>query len=172
MSIIFQLFHADDLQILTPENLLKLKLVIRQQVSSHSEALGPSLSTILEIPPNTPPQLADALRKRVHEVFQQLTGRPPRNPSIPLAPSRSIPEQLFEPDELDALGEQGRTILEWAISCEVADFVRYNTLEAIKDYVYAEFSKFAEIAGQRPKGPDTKYSPFNQSSPLYRLHNW
>jgi hypothetical protein len=177
MSIIFQLFSADDLKVLQPDKFEELTGAIlgelRKSPSQVRQVLGVDRSPRLMIPQDTPQQLKDALRRRIHQVFQQLTSRPPRNPSRALEPARAIDEQLFEPDELAMLDAQKRLILQWAIHCEVAylerSFEQYKALKDWKDRYHTEFSRI--MNGQRPKGPDTNYSPFNPGSPLYRFYN-
>lgn len=177
MSIIFQLFSADDLKMLRPEEFTTLTDKILDELRRSSpeikQILGVSRPPKLEIAQDTPQQLKDALRKRIHEVFQQLTSRLPRHPSRSLEPARPIDEQLFDPDELGLLDAQKKRILEWAIHCEVAyleqSLERYNALKDWKDRYHDTFSQITD--GQRPKGPDTSYSPFNPGGPLYRFYN-
>jgi hypothetical protein len=172
MTVIFQLFCAEDLQKLCPDQLEGLRSTI-QQVFSDTKAISqtaqgrPALS--LEISTDTNPptsanpqlteQIKEALNKRFHEVSQQLK-------SSQLNPSQFDFEKLrrrhFNEDE-DEKKKEG-TILSWAISCEVNNFKFYDRLLSAGEAAYRFF--FQET-GQRPKGPDSLYSPFYPQHPLY-----
>jgi hypothetical protein len=205
MSVIFQLFCAEDLKKLSDTQLNELKELITQEVKDSQD---PSLDASLEISrliqnehmqrllpgtsPPTPgtydppititisptqaveiPQTALAtLRKRLSEVFQQLTSAPPHgsssSPTSPMLTPTELLDQLLSPEDFAKLaataGNEGYKILAWALTCELANFKIYGALQSVKQR--AE-EKYMEFTGQRPKGPDSLYSPFYPLSPLY-----
>jgi hypothetical protein len=177
MSVIFQLFCAEDLQQLTYLQLQELKTAVvnalegdtpdntlaQNYASYHLRAPQPlSLQISLNTTPSpdTPPQVREAFNKRFHEVSHQLTS-----------PRLKLPQQHFNFQAL--LSQRNNTasaeealILEWAISCEVNNFEFYKRLLRARKEAYEWFFK---EKGQRPKGPDSPYSPFNPLHPLYNL---
>ena len=211
MSVIFQLFHAEDLKQLTPTQLEDLKQIVRQEVINsrdtllnaslaianhinrrHMQGLLPASYPTAAGPPsavnisqlsatNLDQRTFDRLRERAREVFQQLTGDPPTGPSNPLnspnLTSAPLLNQLLNQadlNKLDALdataGTSGRTILGWALTCELANFNGYEAFEQIKQKAEEAFMNFMQTNGkgvQRPKGPDTPYSPFYPGNALY-----
>jgi hypothetical protein len=215
MSVIFQLFHAEDLKQLTPTQLEDLKQIVRQEVINsqdtllnaslaianhinrrHMQGLLPASYPTAAGPPsavnisqlsatNLDQRTFDRLRERVREVFQQLTGDLPTGPSNPLnstnLTSAPLLDQLLnEADlsKLDALdataGTSGRTILAWALTCELANFNAYEAFEQIKQKTDEAFMNFMQANGkgaQRPIGPDTPYSPFYPGSALYHYRS-
>jgi hypothetical protein len=194
MSVIFQLFRADDLKLLDESRLNELKETIRQAVKDTGDSLlnaSLSISRLIQdrhmrsllprtLPPEAatfnvnisqtqavevPPGAIDQLRKRVGEVFQQLMGKPPRplthTPSSSPQTPRALLDQLLNSDDFDELATipTGRDILAWALTCELANLKTYEAFRSVQQIAEA---KFTELAGQRPKGPDTPYSPFYQ----------
>jgi hypothetical protein len=152
MSVIFQLFKATDLQMLTLEQLAMLKITIRDAL-------------------HTPANISQQIQNRAYEVFRQLKGRDPR-PGQP-AQSKPILLQLFSEQELQTLDPKEFDILEMAISCEVAN--AYESLEAIKALAHNKFRELTQqqavTTGLRPNDPDSSYSPFNPASKLYPIYN-
>jgi hypothetical protein len=125
-----------------------------------------------------PPKTIELLRKRLHEVFQQLTSElPSGQSSSPTSQPRTPDEiinQLLSQEDLEKLerkaGPQGYEILAWALTCEIANFKTIETLQSIKkqaEEIFIQFMKDQGKGEQRPKGPDTLYSPFYPLSPLY-----
>jgi hypothetical protein len=113
-----------------------------------------------------PPQVIEAIQRRFNEVSRQLesplpsdlSGSPRIDPSQPIV-GQARPRDLY--------GQQEQEILQWAISCEVNNFNFYYPLLLIKEKAYKLFSE--RTNGQRPKGPDSRYSPFHPLHPLYDL---
>jgi hypothetical protein len=210
MSIIFQLFCAEDLKQLTTEQVEELKEKIGQAVRSTDDAplktslrlsqliqnehmqrllsLGPYLKATR--PPSRavnitqadvtsiPQKTIELLRKRLREVFQQLTSELPSGQSSSPTPQPRTPtdiiNQCLSQEDLATLerkaGPQGYEILAWALTCEIANFKTIETLQSIKKQAEELFMQFMKEQGkgeQRPKGPDTLYSPFYPLSPLY-----
>jgi hypothetical protein len=209
MSIIFQLFCAEDLKQLTPKQLDDLRDIVGQEVrqlqdtfleasvaisgliqASHMQSLLPTTSYPIAVSPPSIVNISqrsatdfdqralDRLRERVREVFQQLTGELPTGPSHPLdspkLTSNALLNQLLNQADLDKLeataGPRGREILAWALTCELANFNTYKAFERVKQRAEDMFIQFMKEQGkgeQRPKGPDTAYSPFYPGNPLY-----
>jgi len=187
MSVIFQLFRADDLKMLNKVQLDNLKekindaLKVAQQTfqSQAGSSAGPSqqkppseetpeplrlnISHKPNPSPSTPPQIRTALDraldKRFQEVSQQLKSTQPRSASDFDARLRRI--HLNEPSPEEQAKE--RMILEWALSCEVNNFEFYYPLWYAKKVAHDFFRK---ETGQEPKGPDSPYSPFNSGHPF------
>jgi hypothetical protein len=188
MSVIFQLFRADDLKMLSRDQLDELKKKInaalkeaQQEFQSHAgSSEGPSQqkSPSEETPPeplrlnishkpdpspHTPPQLKSvlgrALDKRFHEVSQQLKSTQLRSASD--FDARLSRVHLNQPDSEEQ--EKEKIILGWAMSCEVNNFEFYYPLwrarKEAHDFFYQE-------TGQVPKDPDSPYSPFNPGHPF------
>jgi hypothetical protein len=102
-------------------------------------------------------------------VFQQLRPDLPQPPKVPIASldvSQPLYPQIFNAGDLANLTPQERQILEMAVSCEVSNFNFYDHLQTIKDLAYEAFEA---LTGQRPRGSDTMYSPFNLQSPAHFL---
>jgi hypothetical protein len=210
MSVIFQLFCAEDLKQLEPEQINELKRIVGDEVrKSQDPSLEASLQTSKIIqerhmrtllhpgrarsgrarssssPPASPPtsmrispdrviqipeEARDTLRKRAREVFHQLTSEQPSGPSGSLAASSELPNQLLSPADLAKLEDNEKEILAWALTCELANFKTYEALQHLKQIVEEKFMDFMEAnrkGRQRPKGPDSLYSPFYPLSPLY-----
>ncbi len=210
MSVIFQLFCAEDLKQLTEDQVHKLREMIGKAVQdSHDTALKASLAisgfiqgehmpkllsrtpyltaprprsrTVNIVPADItfiPQRIIELLRKRLREVFQQLTSELPSGQSgspasQPRTPAEII-DQLLSQEDLEKLerkaGPQGYEILAWALTCEIANFKTIEALQSIKKQAEEIFMQFMKDQGkgeQRPKGPDTLYSPFYPLSPLY-----
>jgi hypothetical protein len=208
MSVIFQLFCAEDLKQLTEEQVRDLRDRIGRAVqNSHDPTLKASLvlsgliqgEHMPQLLPRTsyqgsrprrsvniapgdvtfiPQKIIEQLRKRLREVFQQLTSElPSGQSSAPTAQPRTPAEvlyQLLSQEDLEKLerkaGPQGYDILAWALTCEIANFKTFEALQSIKKQAEEIFMQFMKDQGkgeQRPKGPDTLYSPFYPLSPLY-----
>lgn len=170
MSVIFQLFCAEDLQKLTYDQLQELRSTVRQSLQKHTTGQEhgdhrPSLCLgIIDKttpPPDAPEPIHEALNKRFYEVSHQLkspqlySSRPPFNF-----------QTLLDQRNADVTQKKEDMILAWAISCEVNNYEFYNTLARVRNDAY---SFFLNNTGQQPKGPDTLYSPFNPLHPLYNL---
>jgi len=200
MTVIFQLFGAEDLKQLTPKQLREMRDIITEELDkSHATALEAerAVSRLIEgrhmpkllgapRPPRTVSQAQltpisshalDVLKKRVHDVFYQLTREFPNAPAS-VSPSSyqtssELLDQLLSADDLAKLADRvptGREILAWALTCELANFQTYEVLQRIKERTDEKFMEFMEAQGkgkQRPKGPDSLYSPFYNLSPLY-----
>ena len=152
MSVMFQLFHAADLQNLSQQQFDDLKGII-------SNAL------------NTSDRVADAVRERAYEVFHQLTS-----PDIvikgpePRDRSQQLLNQLFCEDDLQHLDAQKIDILRIAMSCEAA--ASYEALEAVLDVVSDAIpEKFPTLTQPPRRDPDAGYSPFNRNGPIYPIYH-
>ena len=188
MTVIFQLFCVDDIKELGrggPERLLNF---IRQALAPYRSQqpygagnpdepakfiLEASNSTFLTSADKTPPQILDAIQKRSDEVSQQLmsptrgdpSGSQQLNPSQELFPQISTQHSRRQAPGGQEGGDE-KTVLQWALSCEVNNFNFYYPLLQVKKEAY---KWFFEQTGRRPKGPDSAYSPFNPRHPLYSL---
>jgi hypothetical protein len=199
MSVIFQLFGAEDLKQLTQGQLRDLTDIITEELDRSQDTgletfraisrliqdkhmhklLGRRPLRTISQPRLTDisPHAMDALRKRVHEVFYQLTQELPSGQSSSYASSQPPPsdlvDQLLSTADLAKLAAKvptGREILAWALTCELANFQMYEALERIQERTEEKFKDYMEAQGkgrQRPKGPDSLYSPFYSLSPLY-----
>jgi hypothetical protein len=188
MTVIFQLFCVDDLKELGPDGPERLREFLRPLLAPYrpkgaSGVVDPneparfileaSNSTLLTSADKTPPEILEAIQKRSEEVSQQLISPSPGDPSgrTTLNPSQELFPQVSTPSSgQQASAEQKeqneKTILRWAISCEVNNFNLYYPLLQLKNEAYKWFLK---ETGKRPKGPDSPYSPFNPLHPLYNL---
>jgi hypothetical protein len=188
MTVIFQLFCADDLKQLSPADLEVLRKTIQEALKKYpinapsvqddvNPRLAPRNRLARDLPPsqNPPQQINEALEKRFQQVSQQLQSQPPNNPSGLLELQQSQQPFNFAQRATQRFRQETperdkeRTILQWAISCEVNNFKFYLPLVRIKEVAYEKFFELTE--GQRPKGPDSPYSPFNPLHPLYNLLN-
>jgi hypothetical protein len=162
----------------TAQNELRvLKNTILEVVNTPAEKLFLNLTEKTEFNEESPPSIREqewvreALMKRFHEVYLQLK-----------ATSSSIPptfdyDRLIDPG-LNAVEE---LILRWAISCELNHLEFYDRLLTAKKAAYAAFIKMMQEGKgtRRPiksygeaniRPPDSKYSPLNPRSPLYRQY--
>jgi hypothetical protein len=212
MSVIFQLFCAEDLKQLTEPQLTELKRIVGDEVRRTEDTLLESSQMIsrhiqdshmqkLRLLPSSPRRAVnisqaraiaraiaipgggiDVLRKRVHEVFEQLTGQRPSGPSSsPVSPAQTLGQlldQLLSPEDFSELknrvGDKGPEILAWALTCELANYKTYEAFEQIKQKADEAFMNFMQANGrgaQRPIGPDTPYSPFYPGSALYHYRS-
>jgi len=153
MPVLFQLFSADDLQLLGPAELITLRKFIKE---------------VAERPPSVP----EEIKQRAYEVFRQLTSpTTPINPPNPPTPGLPIIDQLFSANDLAQLDMQQRYILDMAIACEV--LYSFRSLEAIKQRADAKFRDLTRSMAafnrvpQNPQGPDSDYAPFNPASHLH-----
>jgi hypothetical protein len=182
MSVIFQLFCAEDLKKLTKLQLEGLReavgTALRNYFGSAPEAplfLSLKVSHRTDLPQQAPDKVDEALKKRFREVSHQLES-PQLQP-----PERSFNFETFkEARRSPTKIEQEELILQWAITCEVENYAFYLPLLHAKkvayDYFDAEIRKNMEFKGQNPPkekilpiGPDSLYSPFNRRHPLYNL---
>lgn len=178
MTVIFQLFCVDDLKMLGEEGRAELLKIIGEALRETGNKKPGEASRICleasnnfelqpaELPQQARAQVEDAIGRRVDVVSQQLKSPLPSSPSdspkIPLSQritGYSGPEGLREEEE--------KKIREWAASCEVNYFNFYYPLLLIKERAYRMFSQ--RTGQQRPKGPDSPYSPLNTHHPLYDL---
>jgi hypothetical protein len=189
MSIIFQMFRADDLNTLTPQQLDEFRDIIRSTLADvENPALDKTLrdflredlepaqralqASIQALPePDQEPitrEVTDVLRKRARDVFHQLTSRPPNEqPAGLLDLSQPLLPQLLSREDHNWLEHTSPAyrLLRMAISCEVTNFNFYNALRSVKGTANDAFRYRA--GGQYPKDPDSQYSPFNPDNPLY-----
>ncbi len=178
MTVIFQLFCVDDLKELGDNGREEVLRLIRSTLEEeHGAHHGPppltlsvSNDTQLGYGDDAPAPILDALQKRFDDVSQQLRAPLPSAAASvpPLDPSRETLPQLLS----HSTGRSGVAphdvdrILEWALSCEVNNYNFYYTLLEVKQKTYRLCQ---QRTGQRPKGPDSLYSPFNPLHPLYDL---
>jgi len=188
MSVIFQLFRADDLKMLSMGKLNELKKMIGTALKEAQQELQPDAKrpessyqpkspsedppseplrlNIVDKPdpsPNIPAPIRGALEraldKRFNEVSQQLKSVPLQSASDFNARLSRI--HLNQPDSEEQAKE--KMILQWAMSCEVNNFEFYYPLWHAKTVAY---NFFYQETGQRPKDPDSPYSPFNPGHPF------
>ena len=171
MTVIFQLFCAEDLQRLSLEQLAELKTTVADalglipnppsQTAEGSLVLPLGASDKLALPSDAPAEITVALKQRFDEVSKQLKSPP--------ADASAFDFNAFKRRHFNepASNEKAKEtlILEWAVSCEVNNFEFYDLLRRARDVAYKKFEEWTE--GQRPKGPDSVYSPFNPFHPLY-----
>jgi hypothetical protein len=174
MSVIFQLFSAEDLLKFTPEQLeeLKNRIMTALKESTGQSTLGEPPVLSLKLAPKTAPdpkiapQINDALHKRFQDVSHQL-----KSPQLDSAPQIFDFDNLIKQRNDNATRKKEDVILEWAITCEVNNYEFYNALLQAKEVAYAYFKEVTtsekDPDGLRPKGPDTQYSPFNPRHPLF-----
>jgi hypothetical protein len=195
MSIIFQLFSAEDLQKLTDQELDKLRDAIIDALKEGGLFKDGKLHLNLEPkvkpdgtspfdPNSTPEWVQKALLKRFNEVAHQLQ-----------TPQLSQPQNLFDFEELikkrnsTETQEVQKKILNWAISCELNHIEFYYALlkarEGVNKFyeenpdakaklltkVQQQQTKYETPQEVRTKEPDSAYSPFNPRHPLYRQYD-
>jgi hypothetical protein len=194
MSIIFQLFSAEDLQKLDVDELTALRNEIGEVLTNTGLAkagkvhlnLTPKVAPNAESPSDLrsqPKWVQEALLKRYYEVSHQLK-----------TPPRDLSQQSF--DFADLIRQRNDTknqtkeelILNWAISCELNHIEFYFTLLKAKEGVENFFAKYPtakakllteeqqqsiNVAAEkvRLKEPDSVYSPFNPRHPGYRQYS-
>jgi hypothetical protein len=176
MTVIFQLFCAEDLKKLTYAELTQLRTIVADALGLTKTAtsqdpsplcLGVMDKTQPDIDP--PDEVKKALNKRFDEVSHQLKS-PQLNPPGQTFNFDERLEQHANPSSVET------EILKWAISCEVNNFEFYEALRKAKKAAYEFFAKAMIDRGEtvperlRPKGPDSAYSPFNPRHPLYNLY--
>jgi hypothetical protein len=127
-----------------------------------------------ESPPNvqTEKWVSEVLIKRFHEVYLQLKA------TSDLLPPTFEYDKLINP----YLNDVEELILRWAISCELNHIEFYDRLLTAKKAAYEAFVgmiRKGSVGGRDPiekfaeahiKPPDSRYSPFNPRSPLYRQY--
>lgn len=180
MSILFQLFRAQDLAALTPDQFERLKNDIQGAMSISPDAslrlaVGSNLQThwedarrelMLSSPRIDRVELETALRNRARVVFQQLMDHPPASLMTPppeppggnlIAENEDLLGQLLSASELSELRQNAlkEEIFIIAISCELSYFNSYRFLESIKDRANSLFREF--LPEQLPMGPDSSY---------------
>jgi hypothetical protein len=170
MSVIFQLFGAEDLQKLSLDQLKELRGLITETLRENglgkdengSPAIPLKVSDDTQPPQGAPPQIIEALNQRFHEVSRQL-----KSPQLqsPFNFDTLIREHFNQIDDKEK--EKERMILQWAVSCEVNNFKFYDRLLRARERAYVFFIHVTR--GQRPKGPDSLYSPFYPEHPLYNF---
>lgn len=173
MSVIFQLFCAEDLQKFDYKELEDLRQTVITALRS-AEPLCLNLTEKPEPDPGTPPRVHEALNKRFDEVSHQLKS-PQLNPSQRTFAFNAHIQQR----NAKATQDKEDLILNWAITCEVNNFEFYSPLLQAKKAAYDFFEQKikAKMAARgepvpdrvRPIGPDSPYSPFNPRHPLYGL---
>jgi hypothetical protein len=194
MSIIFQLFSAEDLQKLNEGELKNLRdeiITALKQAGVFQEPgnLHLNLREKVKIDGTSPEGLRDqqwvqeALLKRFYEVSRQLKT-PPHDPSQNSFDFENLVEKRNSPDTQNT----EKLILNWAISCELNHIEFYYALLAAKKGVNEFYKKYPDaklkllteeqrktkdVASQevRTKDPDSVYSPFNPRHPLYRQYS-
>lgn len=99
MSVIFQLFSAADLQGLDMRQMNELKEMIGKIQSA--------------------PSVLAAVKDRADEVFTQIKNRSPMAGLPPSPEQAGMLVHLFHEQDIEILTEEEKTIIEWAIICEV-----------------------------------------------------
>ena len=141
MSVIFQLFGAEDLKKLDPHQLEGLGKAVGEALDNNT--------TVLE-----------QVKPRASEVFEQLKAIPPTTTGVMAAPQSPGPPrgmlfQLFNISDLEKLSRKQIQILEWAIRCELAH--NPDALLAMRDIIYPLFRDYT--GGVDPIGSDAFYQP-------------
>ena len=170
MSVIFQLFGAEDLQKLSLDQLKELRDIVTATLKENglgrdqngSPAIPLTVSDDTQAPRGASPQIIEALNQRFQEVSQQLKS-PQQQSSFNF--DTLIRQHFNQIDDKEK--EKESMILQWAISCEVNNFKFYDRLLRARERAYIFFIHVTR--GQRPKGPDSLYSPFYPEHPLYNL---
>lgn len=181
MTVIFQLFCAEDLEKLGADGRQKLQEIIsgvldspksqgsvapmREPIrleTSNNVTFAPSANVhgrnIRSAGLSVPSQIKDLIKQRFIDVSQRL--------HIPLPydlPAQSDPDNYCPQQPAPNSPEE---VLRWAISCEVNHVNFYYPLLLIKERAY---KMFVDELRQRPRGPDSPYSPFNPLHPLYGI---
>lgn len=169
MSVIFQLFCAEDLQRLDYQELEDLRQTIIKALGN-TQTLSLKLTKKPQPDADTPPRVQEELNKRFHEVSHQLKSPQLNRPQ----PNFNFNARL-EQRNAKATQDKEDLILEWALTCEVNHYEFYNALLQAKKAAYDFFEKAMQAKGEvvperlRPKGPDSPYSPFNPRHPLSKL---
>lgn len=179
MSILFQLFRAEDLVMLDEQQFNQLKKDIQDAMRISPDvslrlAVGSDLQThwedarrelMLSSPRIDRDELQTALRDRARVVFQQLMNYSPEFPNIDLvAASDDLLGQLLSPRDLSALSQEPfkEEIFKIAISCELSYFNSYSFLQFIKELAHNQFRELR--GGQLEMGPDSPYRLWNEES--------
>jgi hypothetical protein len=170
MSVIFQLFCAEDLRKLNAQQLDDLSDLVGQTLRNETgtPARPASLALSLKVSDNTnPPQptpdkINESLKRRFREVSHQLQS-PPLQPS----PRGFDFKNLIAIRNLPSKTAIEEKILQWAITCEVENYAFYRPLLVAKKVAYDYFRR---VTNTEPIGPDSPYSPLNRRHPLYGLY--
>ena len=185
MSVIFQLFSARDLALLTPESLDALKVDIENRMKSSPEpslqnAAGFTLEQVQQKAHEKYQQdpqaisldeIKQALQQRARMVWQQLNSQEPGDqPGGPLDLSQPIMPQLLRADKIAQLSPKETKILEMAISCELDYFFSYNYLRAIRDHAVDQFINSFDSPRRPGHDPDSPYAPYHKGHPLYEAN--
>jgi len=177
MSILIQLFNAQDLRDLGPEKIR----IIRDTIRSHfNPKIDTTMNTTLmditrNVPAESPPSWIDipmlaGILQRVREVLGQIglsdvsaLVEPGEIANLqgPLYP------QIFQPVFFNMLNDEQKRILEMAISCEVANINYYEHLKKVRELAYRTFRLLMNDIS--PRDPDTYYSPFNPEGPFSNI---
>jgi hypothetical protein len=164
MSILSQLFSPADLQRLSEPKLRILRATIRG-------LFNPSLDTTRNSTVNNPARVTqgfiDDIVERARSACQQL-GLDLNINSGPFDFSKPLFRQLFSDTDLANVSPLQQEIIETTISCEVINFNFYDHLQTIREVAY---EAYVNLANRTPDGPDTFYSPFNETSPLHNILN-
>jgi hypothetical protein len=194
MSIIFQLFSAEDLQKLDVDELTALRNEIGEVLTNAGLAkegkvhlnLTPKVAPDAESPNDLRPQpkwVQEALLKRYYEVSHQL-----KTPPLDLSQQSFDFAGLIRQRNDSKNQAKEELILNWAISCELNHIEFYFTLLKAKEGVENFFAKYPRAKAKllteeqrqainvaaekvRLKEPDSVYSPFNPRHPGYRQYS-
>ena len=196
MSIIFQLFSAEDLQKLEEPELLELSRAIRAALNDPINRLPikdgklhlnlrPKVAPNEDSPAGLNPQpkwVEEVLLKRFHEISHQL-----KTPPLDLSQQPFNFEKLFEERNDPKTQSTEKLILNWAITCELNHLEFYFILLVAKQAVDKFFEDKAHVSIKRKlltleqqkneatekvrfKDPDSVYSPFNPRHPGYKQY--
>jgi hypothetical protein len=193
MSIIFQLFSAEDLRKLNKDDLEHLRNEILEALQDAGVLkadgklhlnLREKVKPDAETPPGLNPQsswVEEALLKRFYEVSHQLKTPPRDSSQQPFNFQDLINNRNNTVEEV--------TILNWAISCELNHLEFYYALLAARKGVDNFYERYPDAKAKlltdeqrqetkditlekvRAKDPDSAYSPFNPRHPLYRQYD-
>ena len=129
-----------------------------------------SNKTLSDAPKQIKALAHEMLNIRQNDVYQQLRSSRKLSPFSFENPEHRYNRLNSKPNEVEIGPEQTEKesmILDWAISCEANNLRFYANLLRARNKAYKFFE---EKTGQRPEGPDSLYSPFNPSHPLYKYY--
>lgn len=193
MTVIFQLFCVEDLELLGDEGCNELHKFIKGAINDYRnkyarngtenpfalstadqhispKPTGSEHRSVADSPKNVPLNMPEMLQNRLDRVSQQLdaiiTRDPPDTRSLKQPHDADLIDQLITQRNNRRLSKDGKKqIVRWALGCEINYFNFYHPLLFIKQKAYRWFEGKTD---QRPKGPDSRYSPFHPEHPLYR----
>ena len=133
MSVVFQLFCADDLVKLSASQLDELKTTVGRAIKFS-------------------PSVLETVKSRADEVYEQLTDRTPTPHLVSSNHSQGMLGQMFDSEDLKALDGQQVDVLKMAIECAITHSP--EALQAVKEEVDPLYVAYT---GEEPKESDVYY---------------